>query len=163
VPTPFAPSPAPKNYDPLLAEGSWGYQSQSELENSGTYTSTLHSTLEGKEIDKLTVNQTAALLKIFRNSSKVHGLIADAGGRSSEATYSITLVIASDDVGLDTPWVSATLRANFPTRDGQKGVQCYVYRQKTQKGLDNKPFVAGAYVGYIAGDGSLDNPVRKKL
>lgn len=164
-PTKFAPSPAPATFDPLLARGHWGYHSKKTVENklSSGVTPALHENLEQEEIDDLTTQQSDSLLDIFRDSSRVHSWIDKAGGDSSDATYSVEAIQASDDVGNDTPWVYATLRAGFPTHDGAKVIQCFVYRQKTSKGLDLRPFVSDAIVGYVASDGTIPNPVRVKI
>ena len=163
--TKLAPSPAPATFDALLAPGSWGYHSRSKYETkrSSGVTHALHVNMEQDEVDDLTAEQSCRLRKIFRDSKKVHRAIDAAGGDSSDATYTVIEISASDDVGVDTPWVSATLRAGFATNDGQKTLEVQVYRQKTRFGLDNRPFVSGAFVGYALSDGSIHNPVRVRL
>jgi hypothetical protein len=157
----FAPSPQPKPYDPLLASGSYGYHENPAFENAGTLTATDHDILEQREIDKLTKEQQTSLLKIFRNSGKVHRAIENAGGEVSDASFDVTgtvPVIASDDVAVNTPWVTAQLYARFRTTDGVKELRCWVYRLKTEKGLDNRPYVAGSTVGFVLSDGIVHNP-----
>ena len=163
--TKFAASPAPKTFDVLLAAGKWGYHSRSKFETkrkSGV-THALHVDMEQDEVDDLTAEQSRRLRDIFKDSKKVHRAIDAAGGDSSDATYTVVQISASDDVGVDTPWVSATLRAGFATSDGQKTLEVQVYRQRTRYGLDNRPFVSGASVGYALSDGSIHNPSRVRL
>jgi hypothetical protein len=59
--------------------------------------------------------------------------------------------------------VTATLRATFPTEDGLKAVDVFVYRTKTSKGLNNTPFVSGTSVGYVDTDGSIAQPAHPKF
>jgi hypothetical protein len=165
----FASSPKPPPADPLLDTGSWGYLDMNDVVKKRTgVTSALHQSIVDERMTKLTNEEWLNLLKVFRNSPKVKRAIKAAGGRSSEATYSVIDIQASEDVGIDTPWVYATLRANFPTRNGQKGLECDVYRQKSSKGLDRRPLVSSAIVGYVRADdtleqGAVGNPVRVKL
>ena len=164
-PTKFAASPAPATFDVLLAPGSWGFHSVKKFETrrSCGVTNALHVDLEQREDDRLTAEQSDKLLDIFEDSKKVLRAIDRAGGDSSDATYTVVTISASDNVGVDTPWVSATLRAGFATADGHKVLECYVYRQKTRFGLDNRPFVSSAIVGYTLGDGTIQNPTRVRL
>lgn len=166
--TKFAKSPKPPPADPLLATGKWGYLDMNDVVKKRTgVTSVYHQQIVSQRVEKLTNEEWLNLLKVFRNSPKVKRAIKAAGGRSTEATFSVVDIQASDDVGLDTPWVYATLRANFPTRNGQKGLECDVYRQKTSKGLDRRPLVSSSIVGYTSDDASkfgvVTNPVRVKL
>ena len=165
APKKFAPAPAPATLDVLLASGNWGYHSSTKYETklSSGVTDALHSTMEQDEIDDLTAEQSCHLRSVFRDSTKVHHAIDEAGGDSSDATYTVVTISASDDVGIDTPWVTATLRACFPTRDGHKALEVSVYRQKTRFGLDNRPFVSSAIVGYTLEDGSIHNPKQIRL
>jgi hypothetical protein len=163
--TKFAATPTPHTLDPLLAGGKWGYHSKKTVENrlSSGVTLALHENLELDEITDLTDEQSSALLKIFRNSSKVHGWIDAAGGNSGDATYTVEAIQASDDVGNDTPWVYATLRAGFGTRDGAKAIECFVYRVKTDRGLDMRPFMSTVLVGYTTSGGIIINPTRIRI
>jgi hypothetical protein len=167
--TKFASSPKPPPADPLLATGSWGYLDMDDVVEKRTgVTSALHQGIVDQRMTKLTDEEWLNLLKVFRNSPKVKRAIKAAGGRSTEATYAMIDIQASEDVGIDTPWVYATLRANFPTRNGLKGLECDVYRQKTSKGLDRRPLVSSARVGYVRSDdaaehGVVANPVHVKL
>jgi hypothetical protein len=163
--TKFARSPRPKTHDPLLGSGSWGYHSPSKYETrlEEGVTMALHQDLEKTEVDDLAVEQSDLLLDIFEDSAKVHRIIREEGGRSSEASYGVMAISANDDVAVDTPWVQATLRADFATRDGLKSIECYVYRQKTRDGLDNRPFVSGAIVGYMDAAAQVHDPVAKRL
>lgn len=167
-PSKFASSPKPAPADPLLDTGSWGYLDMNDVVAKRTgVTSVLHQEIVNQRIEKLTNEEWLNLLKVFRNSPRVKRAIKAAGGHSSEATWSVIDIQASDDVAVDTPWVYATLRANFPTRNGQKGLECDVYRQKTSKGLDRRPLVSSTIVGYVSDDASehgvVTNPVRVKL
>jgi hypothetical protein len=167
-PTKFASSPKPAPADPLLATGSWGYLDMNKVVKPRTgVTSAFHQDIVDRRMQQLTNEEWLNLLKVFRNSPRVKRAIKAAGGHSSEATYSVIDIQASDEVGVDTAWVYATLRANFPTRNGQKGLECDVYRQKTEKGLDRRPLVSSSIVGYVADDASehgvVTNPKRVKL
>ncbi len=162
----FAKSPPPANLDPLLASGSWGYfddRSTDIRKHVGDDDFAFHDILEKDEIDDLTVNQYYSLLKIFRKSAKIHRAIRSAGGDYDDADYRVLAIQASDDVGIDTPWVYATLVAVFPTSDGIKEIQCSVYRLKTEKGLDEKPFVSGTLVGYLDSGGAMMNPKQVRI
>jgi hypothetical protein len=165
-PTSFAKSPAPSTFDPLLASGSWGYFDDSSTDirkHVDDDTLAFHDVLEKDEVDDLTVNQYYALLKIFKHSAKIHRAIRAAGGDYDDAAYRVLAIQASDDVGIDTPWVYATLVAVFPTSDGIKEIQCDVYRLKTQKGLDERPFVSGTLVGYVDSGGAMMNPKQVRI
>jgi hypothetical protein len=162
--TGFAKSPTPSPADPLLASGKWGYLNISKVVTKRTgVTWALNQDVVDYRMNELTVEEAKSLLKVFKNSSKVKRAIKAAGGHSSEATYGVIDIQASDAVAIDTPWVYATLGAYFPTRYGVKALQCVVYRQKTAKGLDKRPLVSSALVGYLAVDGSIPNPTRVKL
>jgi hypothetical protein len=163
--TKFARSPRPKTYDPLLASGKWGFHSRTKYENKDDdgVTMALHQNLEKSEVDNLLLEQEDLLLDVFEDSAKVNKIIRQEGGHSSEASYGVVAIEANDDVAVDTPWVTIILRADFPTNDGLKGLACYVYRQKTRDGLDNRPFVARAIVGYVDADGAIHDPVVKRF
>jgi hypothetical protein len=164
--TSFAKTSAPRLYDPLLANGSWGYHSKKKLVQvklSDGVTLALHEDLRQAETDALTAEQQKSLLKVFKNSSKVHRWIDAQGGESSDATYSVVAIQASTEVGNDTPWVYATLRAGFPTEHGVKAIDCFVYRQKTDRGLDMRPFVSNAIAYYQASDGVPVDPTRVRV
>jgi hypothetical protein len=162
--TKFAKSPAPATADPLLDTGKWGYLKITKVIRTRTgVTSVLHRDITDAWRALLTQEESTSLTKVFRNSARVKRAIKAAGGRSSDATYSVVDIQASDDVGIDTPWVYATLRANFPTRYGGKVVECHVYRQKTSKGLDRRPLVSSTIAGYVEVDGSISNPVAVRL
>lgn len=160
VKTAFAKSPAPRSWDPLLQSGDWGYHSLTKYETEVSQSSPLtNETIDQVEDAKLQVEQEGQLLKIFRNSSKVHEVIDKAGGDSSDATYTITDVSATAEGGTSVPWVTATLRADFGTNDGVKALEVWVYRQRNKKGMDMRPWVSGAIVGYVDANGSIVNPV----
>lgn len=164
--TPFAKTPAPRLYDPLLANGSWGYHKKNRIIETKLKTGVtlaFHEDMELAEADALAAEQTKSLLKVFRNSTKVDRWIDAAGGDSDETTYTVLDIQANPDAVNDTPWVYAVLRAGFPTNDGSKALECYVYRQKTDKGLDNRPFVSNVIVGYQTIDGTIPNPKHLKI
>jgi hypothetical protein len=160
----FAKSPTPSPADPLLASGKWGYLDIDDVVTKRTGVIwAYNSDVVAYRRAELTLEESKSLLKTFRNSPKVKRAVKAAGGRSSETTYGVVDIQASDDVPVDTPWVYATLRAAFPTRYGVKVLESHVYRQKTSKGLDRRPLVSNTIVGYVATDGSIPNPVQVKL
>jgi hypothetical protein len=153
----FAAEPKPASSDPVLTSGSWGYHSAVDYDDSGNGTQ-INRTAEAKERYKLIKEQYYDLLDALRDSSGVEDLVSDAGGDTSDIKYSVVALDAEDLVGINTPWVTATLRASFPSEDGLKAVDVYVYRLKTKKGLNNTPYVSGTAVGYVDVDGSIRNP-----
>ena len=103
------------------------------------------------------------LLSALKKSSGVKEMVHAAGGDTDEIKYSVLTIDALDTVGLRTPWVTATLRASFPTEDGLKAVDVFVYRLRTSKGLNNTPYVSGTSVGYVDTDGSISQPAHPKF
>jgi len=153
----FAPEPRPRSSDPVLASGDWGYHSGVDYDDAGGGTQ-INRTAEAKERYQLTKEQYHDLLDIMKDSDGVVELASNAGGDTSDIKYSVIAIDVLDQVGVSTPWVTATLRASFPTEDGLKAVDVYVYRLRTKKGLNNTPYVSGTSVGYVDVDGSIRNP-----
>jgi hypothetical protein len=148
----FAASPKPKPSDPLLAPGDWGYHSlyKYETEVSQNTTSVTNALIDSVEDLKLEAEQATRLRRIFKNSARVRHVVDAEGGDSSDASYTVMWIQATAEGSVGTPWASAILRATFGTGDGAKALEVSVYRQRTYKGLDNRPLVAYAVVGYLA-------------
>lgn len=155
----FAAEPAPKSADPVLTPGDWGYHSAVDYDDAGGGVQ-INTTAEQNERYKLIKQQYSKLLSALKKSSGVKTLAREAGGDVSDIKYSVVDIDALDLVGDQTPWVTATLRASFPSEDGLKAVDVQVYRLKTQKGLNNTPYVSGTSVGYVEADGSIKNPTH---
>lgn len=155
--TAFAPAPKPPSADPVLTSGNWGYHATVDYDDYGGGHQ-IHTTAEQRERYQLIKEQYYDLLAALKDSSGVEELVEKAGGDVSDIKYSVVDIDALDTVGESTPWVTATLRASFPTEDGLKAVDVFVYRLKTSKGLNNTPYVSGTSVGYVDTDGSIDNP-----
>ena len=160
----FAKEPKPKPYDPLLASGSWGYHSLTKFEKEVSRESTLtNGAIDITEETNLTKEQRRRLLRLFRNSARVHKIIdQNDGDWTEDPSYSVVSIQSTFEGGPSVPWVTATLRATFGTRDGVKALDVFVYRMQTRFGLDERPYVGGAQVGYIDSIGTLTNPVRVK-
>ncbi|MDR3686487.1 MAG: hypothetical protein P4L93_06000 [Coriobacteriia bacterium] len=153
----FAAEPAPKPADPILTSGDWGYHAGIDWDDAGGGKQ-INSTAEQNERYKLIKEQYTKLLDALKDSSGVKRLVSAAGGDTSDIKYSVVTIDAMDLVAPHTPWVTATLRATFPSEDGLKAVDVFVYRNKTAKGLNNTPYVSGTSVGYVDTDGSIKNP-----
>jgi hypothetical protein len=158
----FASEPAPKPADPILTSGDWGYHSAVDLDDAGGGFQ-IHNVAEQKERYRLIKEQSKSLLSALKKSKGVKKLVSSAGGETDEISYSVTYVDALDSVGVNTPWVTATLRASFPTHGGLKAVDTFVYRLKTHKGLNNTPYVSGTAVGYVDTDGAIGNATHPKF
>jgi hypothetical protein len=167
--TAMARSPRPAAADPLLKSGKWGYRKTKtvgrHLESGVTWA--LHEDLlsnpETGKFSELAQEQAEQLIEIFEDSSKIRRLVDSNGGDPDDALYTVQEIQASDAVAIGVPWVYATLRASFPTRDGQKAVQCHVYRVKTAKGLDKRPLVSSTIVGFVDSASSINNPKNVRL
>jgi len=155
----FAAEPAPRSPDPVLKSGSWGYHSAIDWDDAGEGRQ-INSVAEQNERYRLIREQYRRLLSTLKRSPGVKRLVSAAGGDTSDIMYSVITLDASDEVGYLIPWVTATLRASFPTHDGLKAVDIYVYRIRTHKGLNNTPYVSGTSVGYVDTDGSIANPTH---
>jgi hypothetical protein len=153
----FASEPTPKPADPILASGDWGYHSGIDYDDSGSGRR-INSLAEQNERYKLIKEQYKKLLSALKKSKGVKRLVSAAGGDTDDIKYSVVDIDAMDLVGLQTPWVTATLRASFATEDGLKAVDVMVYRLKTAKGLNNTPYVSGTSVGFVESDGSITQP-----
>lgn len=163
--TDFASSPRPAPADPLLAKGSWGYRKTKtvgkRLDSEPTWA--LHEMLLQDRFSELMREQREDILDIFEDSSRVHRVIRSNGGDPDDAVYTCQYIQAGDAVAVGTPWAYGTFRAAFPTRDGQKAVECRVYRLKTSKGLDKRPFVSSTIVGFMGLSGTVRNPKEVRL
>jgi hypothetical protein len=156
----FASEPSPKPADPILTSGSWGYHAGIDWDDKGAGRQ-VNTDAEQTERYKLIKEQHKKLLEALEDSSGVRRLVSGAGGDVNDVTYSVVTVDAMDlGVGVHTPWVTATLRATFPSEDGLKAVDVFVYRARTDKGLNNTPYVSGTSVGYVEDDGSIKNPAH---
>lgn len=163
--TAMASSRRPATADPLLKSGNWGYRKTKtagrHLESDVTWA--LHEDLMDQEFNELAQEQAEQLIDIFEDSSKIRKLIRSNGGDADDALYTVVAIQASDTDAIGVPWVFATLRASFATRDGQKAVQCHVYRLKTEKGLDKRPLVSSTIVGWVDRVGSINNPKNVRI
>lgn len=155
---PFAPTHRP-SYDPILASGHWGIVSRSEagITDSGERTNTKHEVIKQDQINSLTEEQGDELQEALERSAVVKSLIKENGGSASDVTYYVREIFADADTGVDTAWVTATLRADFPAVGGRKGIELQVYQQKTSKGLDNHPYVTSTLVGYVSNQAALSS------
>ena len=151
-------SPPPQ--DAVLGTHRWGYRSSHVTGARDEVTSDLHIAVEGNENDLLTQQQSSELLHIFRHSKGVRRAIEADGGDPDDASFWVRQVSANeDDVGNNTAWVTATLRADYPAHEGERGLEMQVYRQKTREGLlDNTPYVSATQVGYLDATGALVDP-----
>ena len=156
---PIAPTRRP-SYDPVLASGDWGVVSRSEagITDSDARTSVKHQVIKQGQINTLTAEQSENLLATLERSDVVDGLIEKNGGSVSQTHYFVREIFADADTGVDTPWVTATLRADFPAVGGLKGVELRVIQQKTSKGLDDHPYVISTLVGFVADTTSASDP-----
>lgn len=163
--TSMASSRRPAPADPLLKSGNWGYRKTKTAGRhlSSDVTWALHKSLEDQKFNELAQEQAEQLIDIFEDSSKIRKLIRSNGGDADDALYTVEYIQASDTDAIGVPWVFATLRASFATRDGQKAVQCHVYRLKTEKGLDKRPLVASTIVGWVDPVGGINNPKNVRL
>jgi hypothetical protein len=152
------PMPAPPQ-DPILGKRR-GTRSSHVDDASTAITNNLNIDVEQTESDLLTNQQSACLLKIFRNNDGVQRIIDDNGGDSSDATYWVKQVTADEDDAYDGgPWVTATLRADFPASEGKRAVEMQVYRRKIDDDtLSNTVYVMSTQVGYVDATGALANP-----
>ena len=155
----FASEPRPKPADPILTSGSWGYHPGIDWDDTGGGKQ-INQTAETNERYKLIKEQYKKLLATLKKSKGVKKLVSAAGGDTDDIRYSVVTIDALDLVAPHTSWVDATLRATFPTEDGLKAVDVFVYRAKTSKGLNNTPYVSGTSVGYVDTDGSIKNPTH---
>ena len=155
----FAAEPKPKTADPILTAGDWGYHAGIDWDDSGGGKQ-INVTAEQAERYKLIKEQDKKLLAALKNSKGTKKLVSAAGGDTSDIKWSVVTIDALDLVAPHTTWVTATLRATFPTEDGLKAVDVFVYRAKTAKGLNNTPYVSGTSVGYVDTDGSIKNPTH---
>jgi hypothetical protein len=154
----FAPARTPK-WDPVLAPGDWGIISLSTAGvPESTRTSKLHRDVRQHEINKLTAKQAKSLLSIFKCSDEVQSLVEANGGDLDQTAYKVVKILADAETGVNTPWVTATLRATYPAHGGLKGLEVDVFRQKTSKGLSNAPYVTSTRVGYISDADTIVNP-----
>lgn len=155
----FARSLKPRSADPVLKHGDWGFHAPVDYNDSDDgdlYE--LHSAVVQDELLDLILEQRCKLLHIFKSSPEVHKLIKKHGGELDDVVYSVESIDAHADTAESTPWVTATLRATYPSVGGRRVVDVFVYRQKTAEGLDNTPYVSGTSVGYVQSDGTISNP-----
>ena len=146
--------PIRENVDPVLGTGDWGIRSRKVKNALGHgVTANNHQDVENYENALLTDQQSEALLKIFRNAHGVHRIIERYDGDpDTDVTHYYVLSIHADEdnPAPGNPWVTATLRADFPSPEGMRGIQMDVYRRKTDKGeLDNTPYVALTQISYL--------------
>ena len=152
------PQPHPEGKDPVLGTRKWGTRSSRVKGARGSaVTSDLHSDVEIYENGKLAEQQSSELLDIFRDSKGVLRLIEQYGGDPDHTTFYVREISADEDyAGNSTPWVTATLRADFASPEGLRGIEMQVYRNKMDKDtLDNTPYVASTQVGYLDLEGDL--------
>jgi hypothetical protein len=161
----MASSRRPAPADPLLKSGNWGYRKTKTVGRrlSSEVTWALHANLMDEKFNELAQEQAAQLVDIFEESPKIRKLIRSNGGDADDARYTVEYIQAGDADAIGVPWAVATLRASFATRDGQKAVQCHVYRLKTEKGLDKRPLVSSTIVGWVDSVGSINNPKNVRL
>jgi hypothetical protein len=150
----------PEGEDPILGTKHWGTRSSDVHGARGhVVTSDLHSNVESFENGLLADQQSTELLDIFSNSNGVHRLIEEYGGDPSfpESRYYVKTIDANEDyAGSSTAWVTATLRADFRSPEGMRGIEMRVYRQKTSEGLlDNTPYIASTQISYLDSTGDL--------
>ncbi len=165
TPAPFSPAHTPQ-WDPVLAGGSWGIISRHKAgvpDENEDETDEKRIFIKQDQVYFVTTKQSSDLLRIFRHSTIVRSLIERNGGEVDDTTFTVRAIAADVDTGVDTAWVNATLRADFPTVDGLKGIEVEVYRQKTSKGLDNHPYVVSTLVGFLAKDDTLESPKRLRF
>jgi hypothetical protein len=150
--------PYPEGEDPVLGTTHWGTRSDRVHDARGqAKTSDPHTAVESFESDLLTEQQSDQLLDIFSESGGVHRLIREYGGKTCQTHYYVKEIQADEDVpGNDTPWVTATLRADFPAPEGLRGIEMQVYRKKiTAHKLGLTPYVASTQVSYVDSVGEL--------
>ena len=146
-------SPGPETEDAVLGTRRWGWHSEAVSGARGRgVTGDLHSDVEGYESDLLTRQQSSELLDIFRDSRGVRRIIRAHGGDPDDAAFYVKTVQADEDTDASSvPWVTATLRADFSSPEGKRGLEMQVYRQKIRRGegagLDNTPYVELVQVG----------------
>ena len=144
--------------DPILGGRRLGTRSSAVHGTRGTgVSSDLNSTIEDEEFRLLASQQESELLEIFEDSRGVHRLISRFGGDPDDASYFVRAIDANEDQAVPgTSWVTATLRADFASPEGKRGIEMQVYRKKTADGrLDNTPYVALTQVSYIDEAGNL--------
>ena len=150
--------PIPENVDPVLGTKKWGIRSDGvEGAHGQRVTESLHVDVENFEHNVLMDQQEAELLKIFRKSNGVNRIIRRYDGEPCDTHYYVLDIQANaDNSAPNTPWVEITLRADFASPEGRRGIEMQVYRRKNDKGeLDNTPYVAQTQVGYIGEGGPL--------
>ena len=151
-------APAPEDTDPVLGTGRWGTRSSKVSGALGHgVTNSLHASVEATESLVLNRQQGSELIGIFRRSKGVSRLIREYGGSPSRTSYYVKEIDADEDMaGKSTPWVTATLRADFPSPEGLRGIEMRVYRTKIDwDTLDNTPYVASTQVSYVDSTGAL--------
>jgi hypothetical protein len=144
--------------DPVLVGGKWGTRSSRVHGALGQkVTSDIHDTVEATENVLLLNQQSHELLEIFEDARGVTRLITRYGGDPDDTRYFVKEIQANeDDVGNGVAWVTATLRADFPSPEGMRGIEMVVYRRKiSQMRLDNTPYVASTQIGYVHENGDL--------
>jgi len=151
--------PIPENVDPQLGDDHWGTRSHKVKGAKGQdVTGNYNDDVEDYENLKLSEEQAKELLKVFRNADGVRRLIDKYGGDPDEDTtrYWVRRIHADEDhAAPNTPWVTATLRADFYSPEGVRGLEMEVYRRKNDKGqLDNTPYVAQTQIAYLERGGS---------
>lgn len=150
--------PIPENVDPVLGTKKWGIRSDGvEGAHGQAVTESLHVDVENFEHNVLMDQQSTELLKVFRRSKGVNRIIRRYGGEPCDTHYYVLNVQANeDDAAPNAPWMKITLRADFASPEGRRGIEMQVYRRKNDKGeLDNTPYVAQTQVGYIGEGGPL--------
>jgi len=151
-------APAPEDTDPVLGTHRWGTRSSKVSGALGhAITSDLHASVEATESNLLNEQQASELIDIFRESAGVSRLIEKYDGDPDDAVFYVKEIDADEDrAGNSTPWVTATLRADFPSPEGLRGIEMRVYRKKIGWDiLDNTPYVASTQVSYVDSTGTL--------
>jgi len=151
-------APSPEDTDPVLGTRRWGTRSSKVSGSLGhVVTNRLHSSVEATESSALNRQQSAELLDILRHSRGVFRLVERYGGNPYYAKYYVKAIDANEDMaGNNTPWVTATLRVDFASPEGLRGIEMRVYRTKIGwDTLDNTPYVASTQVSYVDSTGAL--------
>lgn len=148
----------PEISDPILGGHRLGTRSSDVYGARGhAVTNDIHSSVESYENRLLTKQQSTELLDIFKDSRGVRRLISSYDGNPDDAIYYVLNIDANEDRAANgTPWVTATLRADFASPEGRRAVEMQVYRTKINEGrLDNTPYVAWTQVGYLDAAGIM--------
>jgi hypothetical protein len=145
--------------DPVLGTKKWGTRSDavSGALGHGVRDDLHQLAVEDTETAKLMDQQADELLEVFEDAAGVHRIIRRYGGDVDDTHFWVKSISANEDqAAIRTPWVTATLRADFPSPEGRRGLEMQVYRIRiSDSRLDNTPYVASTQVSYLDSDGEL--------